>query len=337
MTEGSRLENDQLHLPARSIPHPFSISAEARAALAVGAAREPKQFPDVEDVDGWRKQIAAMNDSASAYLDAIWQSPELNINIERLGEVDTYVARRKNLTEDGQRKINFHIHGGGWVYFGGRYVVLPAAVSAMHYDGVVYAVDYRTPPDHPYPAALDDCLSVYQELLKRFDPASIFVSGDSAGGNLAGALMHRARDLGLPAPCALFLNTPASDLTHASDSLHTNKGVDVVLSHGVGKESELYCNGADARSPYLSPLLGDLSKGFPPTYIRTGTRDVLLSDSVRMHAALRKAGVEADLYVGEAMPHGGFAILGSETVEDIDAREDLLRWLAKRWPGPEAP
>ena len=147
--------------------------------------------------------------------------------------------------------------------------------------------------------------------------------------------MLKARDAGLPPPAALYLNTPVLDLTHSSDSLSTNLGVDVVLGSGVKGVADLYRNGADPTHPYLSPLFGDLGRGFPPTYLRTGTRDLLLSDTVRMHAALRKAGVEADLYVGEAMPHGGFAILGVETQEDYNAREDLARWLSPRWIAPD--
>jgi len=128
------------------------------------------------------------------------------------------------------------------------------------------------------------------------------------------------------------LNTPALDLTFASDTIAANRGLDIVLARGIEDVAALYRAGADAREPYLSPVYGELSRGFPPTYFRTGTRDLLLSDSVRMHAALRKAGAEADLYVGEAMPHGGFIVLGRETPEDRDARADLVRWLARHWP-----
>ncbi len=156
-------------------------------------------------------------------------------------------------------------------------------------------------------------------------------TGESAGGNLAAALLLRARDEGLPAPCALFLNTPALDLTHAGDSVQTNRGLDVVLGDAARAEVELYCAGADPRDPYLSPLNGDPAGAFPPTYLRTGTRDLLLSDTVRMHALLRRHGIAADLYVGEAMPHGGFAILGVDTPEDAQAREDLDRWLDVHW------
>lgn len=320
-----------MHLAACNIPYPLSISEQARAALAIGAAREPTVSPEVTDIAGWRAFIEAMNARVEPYLDAVLSSLAVDVEVQRTGDIDVYVVKRKDLPAADWRKVNFFLHGGGWVAFGGRLAVLPAAVAAAHYGGVVYAPDYRMPPDHPFPTALNDCLRAYQDVLLRFNPESMLVSGESAGGNLAAALMHRARDIGLPQPGALYLNTPVLDLTNASDSLATNRGLDVVLGEGAGKMAELYRNGADPCSPYLSPLLGDLGRGFPKTYLRSGTRDLLLSESVRMHAALRKAGVESDLYVGEAMPHGGFAIFGTETPEDVDARNDLVRWLARHW------
>jgi acetyl esterase/lipase len=322
---------DTMNVPARTIPLPLSVSPQARAALAGGATRQALPTPELNDIAGWRGYIDAMNGRMEPFAEMVCSSPKVKIEVERTGTCESYVVTRRNGADADTRKINFFLHGGGWVCFGGRTAVLPAAAMAHSFGGVVYAPDYRMPPDHYFPAALDDCLSAYKHVLDRFGPQSVLVMGESAGGNLAAALMLRARDEGLAPPCGLFLNTPVLDLTHSSDSLSTNWGVDVVLSGGVKGLADFYRNGADPSDPYLSPLLGDLSRGFPPTYIRTGTRDLLLSDSVRMHAALRKAGVEADLYVGEAMPHGGFIILGPETPEDVDARNDLARWLGRRW------
>ena len=108
-------------------------------------------------------------------------------------------------------------------------------------------------------------------------------------------------------PAALFMWTPVVDLSRSGDTFATNAWVDPVSGGGNETgELALYVGTGDIRHPYLSPLFGNLAH-FPPTYLRSGTRDRLLSDTVRMHAALRKAGVDAFLYVGEAMPHAGFA------------------------------
>jgi acetyl esterase/lipase len=321
-----------LHLPAREVPPPLSISAQARAALVAGALRPSMSTPGADDVAGWRANIDAVNAFMDPFVAQISATPNIAVEVRRVGEIDVYVASRTDLTSAERRKAHLHVHGGAWIYGGGPRVVIPAVVNALHYGGVVFAADFRLPPQHPFPAPLADCLNVLRYVFDHYAPGAVLVSGDSSGANLAAGLMHMARDNGAPQPGALLLNTVPTDLTGAGDSLVTNRGIDVVLGNGVGAARELYLGGADPRHAYASPLFGDHSRGFPPTYIRTGTRDLLLSDSVRMHAVLRKSGVEAALYVGEAMPHGGFALLGPETPEDVDAREDTVRWLARYWP-----
>jgi acetyl esterase/lipase len=317
--------SDAIHIPARDIPPPRSVSAEARAYLATRGPQAPTPDPPLSDTAAWKRVIAARNAQMIAVADQVLKMSGAAVETRTLGGVTVHVA-----TAPGPAKPHLFIHGGAFTLFAGQPTMMLTKLQAIYFGGVVYGVDYRMPPDHPYPAALDDCLAVYREVLKLHPPEKLLVSGESAGGNLAGALMHRARDEGLPPPGALFLNTPATDLTNASDSLTTNEYVDVLLKHGsfVGGPAALYAGDADRTSPYLSPLFGDHSRGFPPTYLRTGTRDMLLSDTVRMHAALRAAGVQADLYVGEAMPHSG---LGGRSPEDQQARKDTIRWLAKHW------
>ncbi len=189
---------------------------------------------------------------------------------------------------------------------------------------LVWGVDYRLPPLYPYPAALNDAMSVYQHALRERDPSQVFVGGDSAGGNIAAALLLCAKDAGLPMPAALVLNTPQVDLTESGDTFQTLDGVDNIL-RSLAPTNALYAAGADLRDPYLSPIFGDVS-GFPPTFLRSGTRDLFLSNTVRMHRKLRAAGVAAELHVFEAMPHGGF---GGDSPEDLDAAAEQRRFLAR--------
>jgi epsilon-lactone hydrolase len=184
-----------------------------------------------------------------------------------------------------------------------------------------WAVDYRMPPLHPYPTPLDDCMAVYRALLDRRAPQDIFVGGGSAGGNLAAALIARAKDEGLPMPAGLVLMTPEVDLTESGDSFTTNLGIDNVLGR-LMQTNLLYANGHDLTHPYLSPLFADVT-GFPPTFLQAGTRDLFLSNTVRMHRKLRSAGVDAELHIWEAMPHGGFG----GAPEDIEIRLELRRFL----------
>jgi len=319
-----------LRLPARTIPIPNDVSAQAQGWLGMMGRVPYEQPPPANDHAAWKAKIAKDNSVLDPYFSSLDKVTSHTTEVVTLNGVTVYVVTPTN--ESAARKAHFFIHGGGFVLFGGRYTGFLAKVAALQYGGIVYAVDYRMPPDHPAPAALDDCLAAYRAVLERHAPLSVLVSGESAGGNLAAALMHKARDAGLPQPAALFLNTPAVDLTGTGDTLQTNRDIDVLLKRWGPSQTDLYTAGADSRSPYVSPLYGDVSKGFPPTYLRSGTRDLLLSDTVRMHAKLRKAGVEAELFVGEAMPHGGF---GGRSPEDSDNVADTLRWLARYWNSEE--
>lgn len=314
---------------AGTFPPPSSISSAAQDYLRKGAMQPPpRPVPQPADRAGWHAYIAEGNKSVPA--EAILKMPGVDVETRQIGSTTCYIATPRSISDAERRKVHLSIHGGGWILFGGRGAMALAKVTAMQLGGVTFAVDYRMPPDHPYPAGLDDCFAVYKTLLAEYGAKNILVSGGSAGGNLAAALMHKVRDAGLERPSALVLETPATDLTNSGDSWKVLNGLDPVLrdADGVGS-TQLYLNGNDPRHPYLSPLFGELASAFPPTHLVTGTRDRLLSDTVRMHAALRAAGVEADLYVAEAMPHSGF---GKQTPEDAAVLADTRKWLKGRWP-----
>jgi len=190
----------------------------------------------------------------------------------------------------------------------------------------VVSVDYRMPPEHPFPAAVDDGLAVYRELLERFDPGAIAIIGTSAGGGLAAAVTLAARDAGLPLPAAVVMHTPWTDLSKTGDSYFTNDGVDPVLRSYDGTlevMARMYAGKASLTHPLVSPVYADYSKGFPPSMLSTGTRDLLLSATVRLHRALRRAGVPAELHVFDALWHGISMVpegkeLQAETLEFLE-------------------
>jgi epsilon-lactone hydrolase len=224
-------------------------------------------------------------------------------------------------TPENDPRVFLEIHGGGLFMGGGALCRAMAVTTAARVGARTWAVDYRMPPDHPYPAPLDDCVAAYGALLKDHRPEEIIVGGGSAGGNLAAALILRSRDEGLPLPAAGILLTPELDLTESGDSFHTNLGVDSVLTASLMPANLLYAAGHDLAHPYLSPLFGDFTLGFPRTFLATGTRDLFLSNTVRMHRALRAVGVSAELHVLEAAPHGGFFGFAPEDAElDCEVR-----------------
>jgi acetyl esterase/lipase len=126
-------------------------------------------------------------------------------------------------------------------------------------------------------------------------------------------------------PGACVLATPETDLTESGDTFETNDIVDVVLKHRLTETIALYANGHDLHDPYLSPIFGDFGRGFPPTILTSGTRDLFLSNTVLMHRALLRAGIGAELHIWEAMPHGGF--FGAP--EDQEVLAEQTRFIMK--------
>jgi acetyl esterase/lipase len=166
------------------------------------------------------------------------------------------------------------------------------------------------PPDFPFPAALDDALAVYREVLKSNKPENVGVFGTSAGGSLVFTTLLRAKMEGLPMPGAIAPATPTVDLSKTGDSLFTNAMIDNVLGTQDGfirATILLYANGRDLKDPLLSPIYGDVH-GFPPAILTSGTRDLYLSNAVRMHRKLRAAGVEAVLQVWEGQSHTQYMV-----------------------------
>jgi acetyl esterase/lipase len=317
-----------LHVAARVVPTPRTISREAQEFLAAAAARQatspaPEQ-PAVSDKAGWKARIAATNGSFGPMIDALLMNPA-TVERKTIGGANVCVGTPKDMRHPDRARLC--IHGGAFTVLGGRYVEGDAAQAAAEGGCMAYSIDYRMPPDFPFPAAVDDCVAAYRELIKIYNPKKIAISGASAGGNLAGAMTLKIRDLGLPMPGVVGMMTPATDLLGRGDTRNTNVGVDVMLNdlHG-DRALPLYANGHDMKDPYLSPVFGDFSKGFPPTYLQSGTRDLLLSDTVLMHRALVRAGVEAELHVWEAAPHGGF---GGFSPEDAEIRQQFLKFMDK--------
>jgi monoterpene epsilon-lactone hydrolase len=289
----------------RTIPVPRSVSPEAQQFLAAGLALgEGMQNPAVDDLDGWRSLNAAVDEMMAAMFDERTADLHPTIEVESVGDVAVYVVTPEGLEADDG--VYLDIHGGGFTIGAGAACRATAKFSAAQVQRTIWAPDYRMPPDHPYPAALDDCIAVYRRLLDVRPPERIVIGGGSAGGNLAAALVLRARDEGLPLPAALVLLTPEADLTESGDSFATLLGIDPVLRASLADSIALYADDHDLTHPYLSPLFGDFSPPFPPTLLQAGTRDLFLSNTVRMHRKLRAAGVDAQLHVFEAMPHGGF-------------------------------
>jgi len=304
-------------LPARTIAPPTTISAEARAALAFAATIPVTSYPAPGDLEGWQRATQA---SAAVWDPVVAQmlaACRCRIETQSVAAITTHLCTPPVADNKHERYIYLYIHGGAFVFGAGRFAMAFGAKAADELCVRTVSVDYRTPPAHPFPAALEDCFAVYRQLLAEAPERKIVVGGSSAGGNLAAALTLLIRDRGLRRPAAVVLLTPEVDLTESGDTFQTNALLDVNLKRGVPECNALYAAGHDLRDPYLSPLFADFTLGFPPTLIQSGTRDLFLSNSVLLHRRLRRAGIDAELHVWEAMPHAGFGFGAVPENEEI--------------------
>jgi epsilon-lactone hydrolase len=196
------------------------------------------------------------------------------------------------------------LHGGGFIIGSPalyRHFTWRIASAAR---ACVLSIDYRLAPEHPFPAALDDAVTAYRWLVADgADPRRIAVMGDSAGGGLALSLLLRLRDEGIALPAAAVALSPWTDLALTGASLRLNAAADPLVSPEQARRFvDYYLAGTDPRTPYASPLYGELA-GLPPTMIQVGSDEVLRDDSVRMADRMRSAGCHVELEIWPRMPH----------------------------------
>jgi acetyl esterase/lipase len=315
-----------MSVPAREIPVPSTVSEEAQAFLARGPMIAGPVIPHT-DKDAWRSYIEQVEATMTQVGAMRAKAFPAEIVEHALPDCTLYEVVPASLNPEHKDKALLHVHGGALIVGGG----VSAAYTAQTYASLTglrsYSVDYRMPPDHPYPAGLDDCMDAWRFVLERYEPGKVGFEGSSAGANLVAALALRARDEGLPLPGACSMHTAGVDLTGAGDTFRTNAGIDTVLTQHQPETMLLYAGGHDMTHPYLSPLFGDFTKGFPPSILVSGTRDLLLSPTVQMHRALRRAGVEAELHIFEAMPHGG---LSGTSPEDRELQGEIAAFLKRK-------
>lgn len=311
-----------LSIPAQTIPVPSTISPQAQAFLAQAAQRvAPGTQAGMPPEAQLEAMMGAMRSMAAGFAGS-FETIELGNGALLYHAVPT--VRRPGR----ERAVFFDIHGGGFVSGAGEMCAIRAKLRAADFGVELFSVDYRLAPTHPWPAALDDTLAAWRGILERVPATSVAVAGSSAGGNLAAGLMRRAHDEGLDLPAALLLLTPALDLTGAGDSWHTNRWLDTTLYGETGETMAGYIGDADPADPLVSPINDTPAPGWPPTLLSSGTRDLLLSDTVRMHRQLRRAGIVAELHVTEAGPHGGFM---GQAPEDRELLGEVQAFCDRFW------
>ena len=199
----------------------------------------------------------------------------------------------------GDGRTILYFHGGGFRLGSGPAWRVYCSHLAKASDATVYAVDYRLAPEHPFPAAVDDCVAVYRAV-----SGPVVLAGDSAGGNLAAATALALADAGDALPAGIVCCSPWADLTNSAETYTTRAGVDNLFSlDSATTATELYLDeGEDPKQALVSPVFGDWA-GAPPVLIQVGDHEVLLDDARNLADAMRSAGVDVRHHVFPEMPH----------------------------------
>lgn len=317
-------------LGERTVPTPAAASEALRSAIAAADAPNVEQRRAMTSLSAEQWKAFSIQQAAATDLDVVKAQFGVHIEKSSVEGVPVYRVTPDEPTPAHEGHLFLHLHGGGYVLGGGDAAVTEAAVIAGALGIRAISVDYRMPPDHPFPAAVDDAVAVYRSVIENHPADKIVVGGTSAGGGLTLATTHRLEQLGIVAPGALWLGTPWADLTKTSDSLFTNEGIDRVLityDGLLGAMARLYAGDEDLEHPLISPIYGDFVD-FPPTQLVTGTRDMFLSDTARVHRAIRGAGGVADLNVYEGMSHAEY-IMVLDSTESKQVMADLSAFLVE--------
>ena len=334
------LAEDVWNIGPRTLPAAVDVSDVMRESLLktptpdVAAAKALVLRTD-EEWEAWVKEGDLPRAAAAL---ALAEALSVTIQEDVIGGVNVYRVTPSETDEKHLKHLFVYIHGGAWVLNGGVAGTLEPVLIAARLKMSVLSIDYRMPPKHPAPAAIDDVVAVWQELLKEHSPASMAMGGTSGGGNITMGSVHRFRELKLAFPGALYMGTPCVDIDKIGDSRFINEGIDRLLVSwdGVPQDAgRMYAGKFDHKHPYVSPIYGDF-EGFPPSYLISGTRDILLSDTVRAPRKLRQAGVEADLHVYEGQSHGDYIAMWNAP-ESAEHYAELNAFLLKHLPSPLTP
>jgi monoterpene epsilon-lactone hydrolase len=297
-TDSSTIAPDGTAYVRRVVPVPKTVSPEAQKMLgrvvSDAGGPEPTVAQQRAGTDKW--QAGAGEVSKELY--------PANVTEATIAGVPVRVVTPLTMLPEKRDRVLINVHGGGFKVDSGS---LTESIPIANLTGTkVISVLYRMAPEHPYPAAVDDAIAVYKEVLKTYRPKNIGIYGTSAGAILTAEVTAKIKQLGLPMPGATGVFSGTGDLSQGGDSaaMYTLDGLSGHLDPPQDSLKDLgpYVGATNPRDPILSPMYSDLT-GFPPTLFITSGRDLLLSGTTILHRAYLRAGVDAQLVVFEALPH----------------------------------
>jgi epsilon-lactone hydrolase len=228
-------------VPARTLPVPTTVSpamqkhiAEAWDGTTATVTRTPEQ---------WKAEQKKENAPEAKEAEILKGQLHVTVEEKTIAGVHVYRVTPDNIPEQNRNRLLVHVHGGAYVFFGGMAATGEAILMAHYAQTEVISVDYRMPPDFPFPAAIDDTVAVWKEVIKSHTPRNVALFGTSTGGGMTLATVIRLKELGLPLPGALMAGTPWADLSKTGDSYFANEFVDNVLGSydgGLEAAAKLY-------------------------------------------------------------------------------------------------
>jgi epsilon-lactone hydrolase len=310
---------------------PATISKEAQEEL-LKIPSNPFDFksPGPADLIGWKKlyqETESMDFFGSQSIKDLYQP---NITETKLGGVKVLDIKPKNWHDNG--KVLVYTHGGAYTLLSANSSLSSSILAADATSLRVISIDYTVAPFSKWNQTTDQVISVIQALKDHqgYSLDDIAIYGDSAGGGLAAGSVLKMRDGGMGMPAAVVLWSPWTDVTQNGDTYFTLKDADLSLTNNnqfLKNSANAYANPIDQKNPYVSPVYGNFSKGFPPTLIQGGTKEILVSDFVRLYQGLDQANVPVKLDIYEGMPHVFQYILikTPESTISLSKMNDFLR------------
>ena len=307
---------------------PSTVSKEAASALKAFSRNERNNpLPEPTDADGWRKAQARIEKDFAGASESVKKQYQPRIEERELGGVTVLDIKPKSWNQDD--RVLVYTHGGAYTLFSAR-STLNSAVPVANDTGLrVVSVDYTVAPHAKWNEITDQVIEVIKALiLEGHSLDKIAIYGDSAGGGLASGVVLKMRNQGLGMPGAVVLWSPWSDITDKGDSYKTLAEADPVLYYpdNLKNCADAYAAPKDQKNPYVSPVYGDYSKGYPPTLIQVGTKEIFLSNAVRQYQALDTAGIPVKLDPYEGMYHV-FQAFNWNLPESILARKKMKTFI----------
>jgi epsilon-lactone hydrolase len=287
---------------------PTTISKEAQEELRKIAANSfDFKTPNPANLIGWKKLYQEHESMDLFHSQSNIDLYQPNITETKLGGVNVLDIKPKNWYDNG--KVLVYTHGGAYTLLSANSSLSSSILAANATSLRVISIDYTVAPFSKWNQTTDQVISVIQALKDQqgYSLDDIAIYGDSAGGGLAAGSVLKMRDGGMGMPAAVILWSPWTDVTQNGDTYFTLKDADPLLTNNSSQflknSADAYANPIDQKNPYVSPVYGNFSKGFPPTLIQGGTKEILLSDFVRLYQVLDQADVPVKLDIYEGMPH----------------------------------